>query len=224
VSPRFHISIHLRALALAGLALLATVLMPLSAGAHPIGDKWPTKPPGHATFTLKYERDCVYSVQPNNGPIVWGRIPKAAAAWTQTPTPVVIFETPTLDCSGKPVPNRVRFYAYHDQDDYYLAYTVNYAWGSNSVCGPIGCYTWTQLMSTWSGKTAASVLWMNNSKSPQQGTIVHELGHTLGLDHAGYYAGEKTGGYSIMDYACCRPGDVPAQHDINDINALYPGW
>jgi hypothetical protein len=54
------------------------------------------------------------------------------------------------------------------------------------------------------------------------------MGHTLGLGHTGYYAGEHPGpgypigSYSVMDYCCSQSIDHPLQHDINDINGLYP--
>ena len=52
------------------------------------------------------------------------------------------------------------------------------------------------------------------------GDVTHEMGHNLGLAHAGYYNGEKTGYYSIMDYLNWSY-NRPQQHDINDVNALY---
>ena len=69
----------------------------------------------------------------------------------------------------------------------------------------------------------------NLSALDQQDAITHELGHTIGLAHAGYYAGEKPGSgfpdgtYSVMDY-CCPGFATPRAHDINDLNAKYPGW
>ena len=45
----------------------------------------------------------------------------------------------------------------------------------------------------------------------------------MGLAHAGFYNGEQTGKYSIMDYLQwdCSPWQ-PTGHDSWDLNQLYP--
>ena len=83
------------------------------------------------------------------------------------------------------------------------------------------------LIPDWSDNYNSGVIMLNNAKANsgnyflQVGDVTHEMGHILGLAHSGYYAGESTGYYSIMDYLNWGY-NKPQPHDYADVNALYP--
>ena len=58
--------------------------------------------------------------------------------------------------------------------------------------------------------------------------LAHELGHGLGLAHAGFYAVPSESGppYSIMDDTTnvTFKFHTPQPYDLYEVNTLYPGW
>jgi hypothetical protein len=58
--------------------------------------------------------------------------------------------------------------------------------------------------------------------------VVHELGHALGLAHAGFYAvpSEAVPPYSVMDDMTNVgiPWSTPRDYDLFEVNLMYPGW
>jgi hypothetical protein len=81
----------------------------------------------------------------------------------------------------------------------------------------------------WACTYGHSTIWLNRnaaafpalSRFNQQSVVAHELGHTLGLAHAAFYAGETVGRYSVMEF-CCFAYNTPQTHDVTDYRTLYP--
>jgi len=185
-----------------------------------------------------YDRGCVGD---------WSTAGAAAAAWQATATPLSLTAVSAPDCttnhfsSTRAVGNGWQSGTIAIRNGYLasgaLAYTIR-----------LHCYWKAFSDSCWgwsiSGYNAGAV-WINDgldaaliyenhyngnhdrlSAGGRKDNLMHEIGHALGLEHAGAYAGEGPATYSIMDYCC--PSDrgfrFPSAHDISDINLQYPGW
>jgi len=199
--------------ALGGLLVLAATLRPLAASAHFEGDSW-SWGGGHNLLWINYDNNC--------SPFT-GVVDSAAGGWTATSTPIAFSKQPS-GCS--PMDQPVDIFTGYNSNVTALAWTQNY----ERDCF-ISCW-WD---ADWDDTIEHSVIRLNTavdgnnsgfstlSGANQQAVVTHEMGHSLGMAHAGYYAGESVGAYSIMDY-CCFGYSTPQTHDVNDVNALYPGW
>jgi len=231
--PHLALAGRLRYVLLGGLILAATVLQPVSASAHIEGGSWSWSNYHHLLW-INYDNNC--------SPFT-GVVDAAINGWNFTPTPIW-FNKVGSGCN--PMDNPLDVYTGQDNDPNKLAWTSNYERDCFIFCWWDGSFEDTIEHSIIRINTQTGVyydpngpIWIfvpfigwlryspngfsNLSFNDQQDAITHELGHTLGLAHAGYYAGEANGNYSVMDY-CCPGYSTPRQHDINDINGLYPGW
>ncbi len=219
---RFSLPIRLglRGLAIAGLLLVG---LAATASAH-FYDKpdhrWPWLP-YHHELQLKYYSDCTngWAGNADAGADAWSYAWNAAANdWAM---PVYFVKKSAPDCSA-PDLWRVNI-RLGNKASGALAWAQNY----DEDCFLWECWWDAQ----WDETIEASNIRLNTHAGTfgslnafdRQLVVVHELGHSLGLKHNGYYAGGSSGYYSVMDY-CCPSYNTPRQHDINDINALYPGW
>lgn len=197
-------------------ALLATMLQLLSSTtvkAHFEGGSWSWSY-GHHVLSLAYDNNCSpgnFETAANN----------AASSWTATNTPVDFYN---FNSNCTPLDEPVDFFTGYDGgSNAGLAWTLNYEYDC------VGFYCWWD--NEFSDTIRHSVIRENTapgqfgslSAFDQQEALTHELGHSLGLAHAGAYAGESTCCYSIMDYNG-QSYNTPQPHDVNDINSLYPGW
>ena len=218
------LSFRVRSLALACLMFTCAALAQLSASAHffNLNDHhWPWSP-GHHELVLGYYADCTGG---------WvGSADQGANAWTYAwnsarndwAMPVHFVKQQAPDCSGPDKWLVNQFLGYMAAAT--LGWSVNY----DEDCFLWWCWWDPQDRSE---NIQASNIWLNSfpgtfgsrSTFDRQLVVVHELGHSLGLAHAGYYAGETYGCYSVMDN-CMGRYNTPQQHDIFDVNALYRGW
>ena len=205
--------VSLATVGLVMLVLAVALFAPMTASAHLEGGKWSWYT-GHHLLSLDYDNNCSPSSYESaaNG---------AASAWTATNTPVY-FHNVNNNCT--PLDQSVDFFTgYDSSSNAGLAWTANYeqdcflwnCWWDNEFTDTIGHSVIR--MNTASGQFGSL------SAFDKQDADAHELGHSLGLAHAGAYAGESTCCYSIMDYVGYGY-NVPQTHDVNDINNLYPGW
>jgi hypothetical protein len=224
-----------RGIALAAAMLAATAVAPLSASAHFLNfpnHRWAFTNGSQYLLNLYYERDCASD---------WWTPDSAANAWTGTATPLDYHYSGAPDCSGVEM-NRIRILNGS-------AVGSGLAWTENYNCGFYlwgTCFFWDYNFAQPS-QIDASLIYENhynnnydNLNSGERADVIkHEMGHSMGLRHAGYYGGESPdwrgypyGVYSIMDYCC--PSDytgwpyfvpsTPTAHDTSDINTLYPSW
>jgi hypothetical protein len=231
--PRFPLALRARHLVVGGLMLAAALLQPAAASAHLEGGSW-SWGGGHNLLWINYDNNC--------SPFT-GVVDAAINGWNATWTPIW-FNKMGSGCN--PMDNPLDVYTGSDNDPNKLAWTSNYErdcfiwcwWDAsfedtiehsiiriNTTTGvvpdpnsPITCY-----LPILGAVQCRFTGFSNLAFGDQQDAITHELGHTLGLAHAGFYAGEIVGNYSVMDY-CCPGYSTPRPHDVNDINALYPGW
>jgi hypothetical protein len=212
-----------RALALASLMLVATAAVPLSASAHPANSlnfRWSFSNWSQYLLNLYYQRDCVPD---------WGNADASANAWTGTATPLDYHYVG--GCNGSVEYNRVKIL--NGSQSGGLAWTETYHqscflwwcwfdfnWAANSSIDAVRIY-----------ENHYSSAYDNLSTNQRRDVLKHELGHAIGLRHAGYYGGETPDSrgypysvYSIMDYCC--PSDytgwpyyvptTPTTHDVNE--------
>lgn len=219
-----------RGLMLAASLVLASVVAPMAASAHYMG-----YPNGHWPYAggglhLKYSRGCAGSF--------YGAAGDAASGWTATPTPVYFDEVGSPPCTGG---------VYNGYTDLYSTYQPTVGWWGwaqaytlHTVCDFwfFGCLSSHQVLDpSWTEPYAAGQIMLNTAKADgtnyflQVGDVTHEMGHILGLAHAGCYSGNEPavcnnfpwgppGIYSIMDYLNWAI-NRPQAHDINDVNFLY---
>jgi hypothetical protein len=230
---RFPLGIRAQHLALGGLMLIAAIAQPASALAHFEGDRWSWSN-GHHLLWINYDNNC--------SPFT-GVVDAAISGWNATPTPTW-FNKMNSGCN--PMDNPVDVYTGYNSNPDTLAWTQNYERDCFITCWWDA--DWDDTVEHSIIRINTNVMWVVDgnggnfcyvpfigyvrcrlagfgalSFANQQNAVTHELGHTLGLAHAGFYAGEFNGNYSVMDY-CCPGYSTPRQHDINDMNALYPGW
>jgi hypothetical protein len=225
-------------LALAATVLLASAAVPLSASAHYLSapnHRWEYTWSNLAGFPyllhLYYERDCVSDT---------ANADTSADAWTNTHTPLDYHLAAAPDCGG---PRAGRFMILNGNvTGSGLAWTENY----HQTCVFFGTYCWLDYNFGQPNQIDAVRIYENHygsaydtlNDTERQDVLKHELGHGMGLRHAGYYGGEIPGSgypngvYSIMDYCC--PSDYTGfpwflpilpeynGHDAADINGLYP--
>ena len=216
-----------RALVLASLMLVAVAAVPLSASAHPANYpnfRWSFNNWSQYLLYLYYQRDCVADV---------GNADASTHAWTATSTPLLYAYV--SGCNGSIENNRIKIL--NGSQSGGLAWTETY----NQSC--FLWYCWFDFNWAQNSQINAVLIYENHYNSAydkltsgeRQDVLKHELGHAIGLRHAGYYGGDSPlpdsrgypyGVYSIMDYCC--PSDytgwpyyiptTPTAHDIND------GW
>lgn len=220
-----------RSLAVAALLLATSAALPLSASAHFLNypsHRWAFTNGSQFLLNLYYERDCASD---------WWTPDASANAWTSTWTPLDFHYTGASGCSGA-TQGRIRILN-GSQTGSGLAWTENY------TCFWFFGICFLEYNFGQPSEIDAALIYENHynnnydnlSSNQRNDVIKHEMGHTMGLRHAGYYGGETPdargypyGVYSIMDYCC--PSDytgspwyvpsTPAAHDVNDINFLYP--
>ncbi len=223
---------RVRSLALAG-AFLATVALPLNASAH-FGN-FPThrwSPDANPSF-LPYASNCIAGM--SSAGIDWQTaVDQAADNWSTAGTKVRYVKSswPVVsgNCSSDPEYLATKVVLGGIPVASYLAWEDDYT--KIACLTPDNC--WFDFKTSM--KIDAAVVTLNVwpgafdslSAFGMRAAVVHELGHSLGLKHAGYYAGEFPGWwfppfpalvYSVMDFCCVF--DRPQPHDIQDINALY---
>lgn len=218
---RSLLSVRARGIALAGVMLLATVVAPLAADAHFMG--WPNGKHAYSggLLYLNYSRNCSGTFYNAAG--------DAAHNWNATPTPVWFQEGSVNACNGAVWNGWIDTYSYSNASDWAWGWAQAYA--LDTICDlyiwPFGCVnSHQQLDPRWDKTYAAGTIMVNAAKATSSnyfllvGDVTHEMGHNLGLAHSGYYNGESSGYYSIMDYLNWSY-NKPQTHDINDVNALY---
>jgi hypothetical protein len=217
-------SLRGRSVILAGMMLAATVIAPLAANAY----YYMGYPNGKHAYSggllnLWYSRNCSGSF--------YGAAGDAAYGWNVTPTPVWWNEGSVNKCDGGVWNGWVDTYSYNNASDWAWGWAQAYA--LDTICDfylwPFGCISsHQQLDPRWDETYVAGTIEVNVAKNNGSdyfllvGDVTHEMGHNLGLAHAGAYCGcgDPYSYYSIMDYLNWSY-NRPQSYDINAINYLY---
>lgn len=229
---RSLLSLRGRGLIVAGL-LAVLAILPMTASAYFMG--WPNghwNRPGTWALHLNYSRGCSGNFFNAAG--------DAGTHWTSTPTPVYYDLTGNPPaCDGTPWYGYVDLYSYTDASSWAWGWAQAYSY--QSVCDIyfLGCWSsHMALIPDWSDHYDSGVIQLNNAKTTgtnyflQVGDVTHEMGHILGLAHAGCYSGNEAnvcnnfpwgppGVYSIMDYLNWSV-NTPTSYDDGQVQALYP--
>jgi hypothetical protein len=155
--------------------------------------------------------------------------------WNAAGTAVQFYEVGAYNgvCDGWPHNGRIDMYTFYDPNSAAWGYGTTYT--LQTSCYFNSCYQYFDYRV--SSEYDAGMVQLNTAKPTYSwwnpttptnyftmvGDVTHELGHTLGLAHAGLYAGESSGYYSIMDYLNTNY-NRPRAHDISDLMGLYPRW
>ena len=212
-----------RSLIVSSVFVVGAALAPVAASAHFEGGSWPHQQ-GNALI-VTYDNQCL--------PVSdWDSIVDLAAEnWTWTPTVLWFSKASNSSCST--FAQQLDVLTGWDNDSSKLAYTTNWE---------LDCFFFCWWDGSFEDSYAHSVIRINANNANSFGfasldgfgqleAVTHEMGHTLGLAHSGYYNGEHpagpfasypVGSYGVMDYCCDQSLDHPLQHDINDLNQLYP--
>ena len=211
--------VRARMAALAGLMVLAAVVAPLSADAHFMGYPGGKHAYSGGLLNLNYSRGCTGSFYTAAGDAAYG--------WNATPTPVWFKEVGSPTCNGGVYNGYIDLYSYNNASDWAWGWAQAYALDTICDFWFFGCISsHQQLDPRWDTTYAAGTIMVNTAKNNGSnyfllvGDVTHEMGHNLGLAHAGYYNGEASGYYSIMDYLNWSY-NRPQSHDISDVNFLY---
>jgi hypothetical protein len=189
-----------------GVVSAVLALLPLAVSAHSEGWVW-----REGEERELYYDNCVYYTGASDNPNrAWrDAVYSAMDAWTWTPTSIAMWEdsycsgwTEMINVWNTPLGNPTTLATttvYHDDDWIWRANIL-----LNADINRVGRYT----------------SFGNLNSAGQISAVLHELGHAIGLAHAGQYAGEPgVAPYSVMDYCCFF--QAPTQHDIDDINSYY---
>ena len=102
--------------------------------------------------------------------------------------------------------------------DFYITSTTDTWWGLtiNHPCSGVGC-----------SYRYADVYLNRRTMDPEtifqsQAIVAHEVGHAMGLSHVCGEAACPPGSATTLMQWGRLPYNVPQNHDINDINAMYP--
>jgi hypothetical protein len=189
--------------------IVAITAQPQRASAHFEGGKWPWAAYHHLLW-LNYQTCTPWNY----------RTQDAAWDYNGPPNEPVWFSRVYSGCQP------------HDtQMDVFTGYNSNPNIEAWTNAYDRDCFIWCWWDADWGDPFQSCVIrvnvngsvWTGADTFDEVGVLAHEMGHCLGLAHAGWYAGEANGAYSIMDY-CCLGYNTLKPHDISDLNALYPGW
>ena len=106
----------------------------------------------------------------------------------------------------------------HSVVDFYIVNTADTYWGITDVhpCSASGCaYRWANIILNRRTVDAESL-------HQGQAIVVHEVGHALGLSHVCGQAACPAGSLATIMQWGELPYNTPQNHDINDVNAIYP--
>lgn len=180
------------AMSLAAL-LLAAATMVLTIGVRaPAAYAWASEGCKWSSATVYYTNDLKSTSSYHS------LVGTAASDWTATPTPIYVYEGgPNWDIA-----------AYNEGNSGYDGTT---SWSCNSS------HHFTNVLSYWN-----TYLTNGYSTNGRVQVMVHEMGHGLGLAHAGSSScsGQPIMYYSSDRYFVCNH-IRPQTDDINGINALY---
>jgi hypothetical protein len=187
------------------LSVAALVLVLLAAGAHSasghrkhgFGGLWPHTPGEHLHLPYAMGGRGLTSGYVDV-------INRAMLAWYQTRTWV----WPYHATSG----NKLYFHVGRVNDTFF-GYATNYE--GERECTGSGCrYTFSQLIINRSTLDA-------ESRFTKQKVVAHEFGHALGLSHPCSSGRCPRRVRTVMNQGILRY-NVPQNHDVNDVNRMYP--
>lgn len=206
---------YIRRLATGTALAVLVALLPLQASAHDQGQHWPYTP--HTFLTLKYGNQAYLLGAADDASHSWRDIVSYSAdAFTATPTAIVLAHGCDWFCYKD---NNINVWQSSPGNPSALASTTWYFTGTTITYADVFLNADRDAAGNFISFGALNVF-------GQEAAVLHEFGHTLGLAHAGCYAGEKNpdgtcvAPYSVMDYCCYF--NVLQPHDINDLNAYYP--